>query len=44
MRAIGSISVLTIVGALALTAGASASTLAVDRGGGPRTVREDVVR
>jgi Ca2+-binding RTX toxin-like protein len=41
VRAIGSISVLTIVGALALTAGASASTLAVDGGG---TLRFDAGR
>ena len=41
MRAIGSISVLTIVGALALAAGASASTLAVDRSG---TLRFDAAK
>jgi Ca2+-binding RTX toxin-like protein len=41
VRAIGSISVLTIVGALALAAGASASTLAVDRSG---TLRFDAAK
>ena len=41
MRPIGSISVLAIVGALALAASASASTLAVDRGG---TLRFDAAK
>jgi Ca2+-binding RTX toxin-like protein len=41
VRPIGSISVLAIVGALALAAGASASTLAVDRGG---TLRFDAAK